>query len=300
MPKAVRQQQQVPAKVHTALSKIVRGANLTELTVKGVLGRLQAGGHWDGADKERKRAIKAALVALLAARGDTASSGSAVAAASSSAAAVARAVKNTNSKMTTSDKKRRRHVLTTSEEEESLEEEEEEEEEEEASSCSSSSSSGDEAPPLPKAAKRRRLAKRAKTGRKKKAQRSSAMQSLYAMARALSCGPSVYRGLQDISDRAGCDLLRKRLKSAGAKIKGKVPTHAEINVAKKMAERKRMLDGLDQSLVIESRGRGGRPSRRRATKVVSYAESSDSDGSGRQESSSSDGGFVTSGDDDSG
>tara|TARA_B110000208_G_C11335740_1_gene271776 strand:+ start:88 stop:411 length:324 start_codon:yes stop_codon:yes gene_type:complete len=95
-------------------------------------------------------------------------------------------------------------------------------------------------------------------------------------------GPSIYRGLKDIgTDDERVTVLARRLRDKGATFKGNTPTASVISKAKARTERRKMLEGLDASLILDSPVRGSSGSRRGRNKVpVSYAESgSDQEGS---------------------
>ena len=94
----------------------------------------------------------------------------------------------------------------------------------------------------------------------------------------MSAGPTMFKGLKDLeSDSDRCDELASRLRSKGATFKGNKPSQLDIAKAKEKTLKKKMLEGLDTSLILDSRsGRGGRGSVSRKP-PVSYAESGSSE-----------------------
>ena len=100
----------------------------------------------------------------------------------------------------------------------------------------------------------------------------------------MGLGPTMFRGLKEIDTNEGkCDELAERLREKGAKFRGDTPTASVISKAKATTEKRKMLEGLDTSLIMDSPVRGG--GRRGRNKVqVSYAESnSEEEGSDGEE-----------------
>lgn len=75
-------------------------------------------------------------------------------------------------------------------------------------------------------------------------------QKLKALAVAMAAGPSVFRGLADVDDKAR--VLRDRLVERGANIKNDVPTAREIAAAKAKRARAVDLDGIDSTNILVS------------------------------------------------
>ena len=113
-----------------------------------------------------------------------------------------------------------------------------------------------------------RKTKKKKVNKKQKTTRSATLTALYALAKAMSVGPTVFKGLKESESPE--EELSNRLKAKGANFQGLKPTSATIAKEASKAAKRKMLEGLDLSAIVESGS--GRGSRR--TKVaVSYAES---------------------------
>lgn len=82
-----------------------------------------------------------------------------------------------------------------------------------------------------------------------------ALKQLRLMVKAIGGGPQFYKNLKDQSLSEQATTLRARLREAGAPIKGAVPTATEIKQAEKERDLKRDLDGIDTSLIIDSKRR---------------------------------------------
>jgi hypothetical protein len=113
-----------------------------------------------------------------------------------------------------------------------------------------------------------RKTKKKKVNKKQKTTRSATLTALYALAKAMSVGPTVFKGLKESESPE--EELSNRLKAKGANFQGLKPTSATIAKEASKAAKRKMLEGLDLSAIVESGS--GRGSRR--TKVaLSYAES---------------------------
>ena len=113
-----------------------------------------------------------------------------------------------------------------------------------------------------------RKTKKKKANKRQKTARSATLKALYALAKAMSVGPTVFKGLKESESQE--QELANRLKSKGANFQGLKPSSATIAAASKATAKRKMLEGLDLSAIVESGS--GRGSRR--TKVaISYAES---------------------------
>jgi hypothetical protein len=113
-----------------------------------------------------------------------------------------------------------------------------------------------------------RKTKKKKVNKKQKTTRSATLTALYALAKAMSVGPTVFKGLKESESPE--EELSNRLKAKGANFQGLKPTSATIAKEASKAAKRKMLEGLDLSAIVESGS--GRGSRR--TKVAfSYAES---------------------------
>ena len=118
-----------------------------------------------------------------------------------------------------------------------------------------------------------------KKKQKTKPTRSPTLSALYLLCSAMSAGPTMFKGLKDLeSDSDRCDELASRLRSKGATFKGNKPSQHDISKAKEKTLKKKMLEGLDTSLILDSSsGRGGRGGRVSRKPPVSYAESGSSE-----------------------
>lgn len=80
--------------------------------------------------------------------------------------------------------------------------------------------------------------------------------ALKRLARAISAGPSVFRGLGegvDLDDKIS--MLSQRLRSRGAEFKGEAPTAQDIARARAVRQREMDLDGIDASNILSSTDR---------------------------------------------
>jgi hypothetical protein len=113
-----------------------------------------------------------------------------------------------------------------------------------------------------------RKTKKKKVNKKQKTTRSATLTALYALAKAMSVGPTVFKGLKESESPE--EELSNRLKAKGANFQGLKPTSATIAKEASKAAKRKMLEGLDLSAIVES---GGGRGRRRTKVAVSYAES---------------------------
>ena len=103
---------------------------------------------------------------------------------------------------------------------------------------------------------------------------SENVQKLLDLGNALRVGPTLYKGLKEMDDEEEqIETLTERLRSAGARWKGRFPTVRDVARAKAERQKKDDLDGLDPSLIINDEGRGSR--RRSRAKAVNYAVDDD-------------------------
>ena len=110
------------------------------------------------------------------------------------------------------------------------------------------------------------------TKKQKGTQKSPTLTQLYALARAMSIGPTVFKGLNGLADSQKCEQLAERLKSKEhcPKFQGLKPSSAVIAAATRATEKRKMLEGLDLSVVLDSPVRGGGRGGRRSKAPVSY------------------------------
>lgn len=92
------------------------------------------------------------------------------------------------------------------------------------------------------------------------------LKKLNRMARAMGKAPAIFAKLpENDSDRV--KELSKRLKEAGADFSGLLPTLNDINKALKETEKRKTLEGMDLSNILDSSTRGRRSSR----KAIKYS-----------------------------
>mmetsp|Transcript_9066 Transcript_9066/g.10472 ORF Transcript_9066/g.10472 Transcript_9066/m.10472 type:complete len:284 (-) Transcript_9066:298-1149(-) len=94
---------------------------------------------------------------------------------------------------------------------------------------------------------------------------------LYDLGKAMRVGPTLYRGLKDLSsDLERTETLTIRLKKAGASWKGRLPCTKDVENARKKRSRMDDMDGLDTSLILDNVESSGRK-RRSRSKIVNYS-----------------------------
>lgn len=96
------------------------------------------------------------------------------------------------------------------------------------------------------------------------------LKKLNKMARAIGKSPVIFNGLPEDKSKRVVELSN-RLKESGAKFIGKVPTEGEITISRSEYEKKKTLEGLSSSNIIETK------SRRRSTVAIKYNVEQDLD-----------------------
>jgi hypothetical protein len=83
----------------------------------------------------------------------------------------------------------------------------------------------------------------------------TAIAAFKALGRASGCGPTLYKGLKEMSSQKQLKVLQQRLREHGAKWTGDYPSKAEIDATKRRKDAERELDGIDTSLIVSSKRR---------------------------------------------
>jgi hypothetical protein len=107
----------------------------------------------------------------------------------------------------------------------------------------------------------------------------TAIAAFKALGRASGCGPTLYKGLKEMSSQEQLKELRQRLRDVGAKWTGDYPSKAEIDAAQRKKDAERELDGIDTTLIMSSKRRrvSVPPSHDESKEAVSRASDSESE-----------------------
>jgi hypothetical protein len=107
----------------------------------------------------------------------------------------------------------------------------------------------------------------------------TAIAAFRALGRASGCGPTLYKGLKEMSSQEQLKELRQRLRDIDAKWTGDYPIKAEIDAAQRKKDAERELDGIDTTLIMSSKRRrvSVPPSHDESKEAASRASDSESE-----------------------